>query len=61
MAPTKEPSIEAIKRTVELIQESNPQWNVLKDIGYYHSVVSKTWCKYKRNGVVKKRKYTGKP
>ena len=33
-ASTKEMLIETMKRIVKFILESNPQWNVAKDVGY---------------------------
>ena len=38
-------------------------WIVAKEVGYFQSAVSKVWCKFKRNGVVKreKKKHIGRP
>ena len=42
---------------LKLIQECNPQWDVAKNVRSY-STVSKSWRKYKSNGVAKKGKHT---
>ena len=49
-------SIETMERTMKLIKEGNPQWRAVKDFGCSQSSVSKIWCKYQRNGMVKKGK-----
>ena len=36
--------------------QGNSLWNMVKDIGCFQSPISKIWCNYERNGVVKKRK-----
>ena len=61
MASTKKLLTETMENIVKLIQEGNLQWSVMKDVGYSQLVVFKIWCKYKRNGVVKKEKNTGRP
>ena len=54
MAPTKELSVETMKRIVNLIQEGNTQWIFTEDIGCSPLTVSKMWNKFERNGEVKK-------
>ena len=58
LAPKKALSIETIKGIVKIIQESNRQWSVAKDVVYSQSAESKIWCEYKRNRVVKEGKHT---
>ena len=45
-----------MERIIKLIQEGNSQKSVAKDVSYFSSAVCKSWCKYKRNGVVKEGK-----
>ena len=56
MASTKGPWIKTMEKIIKLIQESNKQWSVMKDVSSSQSAVSSIWCKYKRNEVVKKEK-----
>ena len=58
MAARKELSIEAKERIVKFIEECNLQWSVVKGVGCSQSALSTFWCQYKRNGVIKKEKWT---
>ena len=57
IATTEELELETKKRNiVRLVPGRNLDSSVANDVGCSQSAVSKIWCKYKGNGVVKKRK-----
>lgn len=41
---------------IKLFQEGNSKRNVAENIGYSLSAVTKIWCKYEINGMIKKGK-----
>lgn len=45
-----------MERIIKLFQEGNSKRNVAEDNGYSLSAVTKIWCKYKINRMIKKRK-----
>ena len=47
-------SIETKVRIIKLIQENNPEWSGVKDVGYLQPLVYIIWCEYKLNGWLKK-------
>ena len=50
-----------MEMVINLIQEGNPQWSVMKDSGCSWFAGSKIWFKYKKNDMVKKKKHAGRP
>ena len=50
-----------MEKIVTLIQEGNLECSVAKDVDWYQGAVLKIGCIFKRKGVVKKGKHTGRP
>ena len=56
MAPTTEVLIETIERIVQLSQESNQYWSVVKGVSCSQLIVTKIWCQ-KENMLVDNEKH----